>query len=76
MADYAVLARDSGVKIIGGCCGTSPEHVRAMAQALQTTPPSPATRNDVAAKLGEAWRNVPEKPSSEQAGRRRRRRRG
>lgn len=77
MADYAMLARDSGVKIIGGCCGTSPEHVKAMADALNRTPPSgPATRADVAAKLGEAWRNVPEQPSSEQAGRRRRRRRG
>ena len=76
MADYAVLARDSGVKIIGGCCGTSPEHIRAMAQALQITPPGPATRSDVAAKLGEAWRYVPEKPSSGKAGRRRRRRRG
>ena len=77
MADYAVLARDSGVKIIGGCCGTSPEHVKAMAHALQTTPPSgSATRQDVAAKLGEAWSNVPEKPTSEQGERRRRRRRG
>jgi len=77
MADYAMLARDSGVKIIGGCCGTSPEHVKAMADALNRTPPSGlATRADVAAKLGEAWRNVPEQPSSEQAGRRRRRRRG
>ena len=77
MADYAVLARDSGVKIIGGCCGTSPEHVKAMAHALQTTPPSgSATRQDVAAKLGEAWSNVPEKPTSEQGKRRRRRLRG
>ena len=77
MADYAVLARDSGVKIIGGCCGTSPEHVKAMAHALRTTPPAgSATRQDVAAKLGEAWSNVPEKPTSEQGERRRRRRRG
>lgn len=76
MADYAVLARDCGVKIIGGCCGTSPEHIRAMAQALQTTPPNqPADRSAVTAKLGEAWSNVPEKPASDQSGRRRRRRR-
>jgi 5-methyltetrahydrofolate--homocysteine methyltransferase len=31
MADYAVLARDLGVKIIGGCCGTTPIHIKAMA---------------------------------------------
>ena len=38
MADYAVLARDMGVRIIGGCCGTMPEHLRAMRAALETRP--------------------------------------
>jgi 5-methyltetrahydrofolate--homocysteine methyltransferase len=38
MGDYAVLARDSGAKIIGGCCGTTPEHLRAMREALDTRP--------------------------------------
>lgn len=38
MADYAVLARDSGAKIIGGCCGTMPHHLRAMREALETRP--------------------------------------
>jgi 5-methyltetrahydrofolate--homocysteine methyltransferase len=38
MADYAVLARDCGAKIIGGCCGTTPEHLTAMRAALETRP--------------------------------------
>ena len=38
MADYAVLARDCGATIIGGCCGTTPEHLRAMRAALETRP--------------------------------------
>jgi len=38
MADYAVLARDSGATIIGGCCGTTTEHLRAMREALETRP--------------------------------------
>lgn len=38
MADYACLARDLGVRIIGGCCGTMPEHLRAMQQALESRP--------------------------------------
>ena len=38
MADYAVLARDSGATIIGGCCGTTPDHLRSMKEALQTRP--------------------------------------
>ena len=38
MGDYAVLARDCGASIIGGCCGTTPEHLRAMREALETRP--------------------------------------
>ncbi|WP_438956154.1 betaine--homocysteine S-methyltransferase [Cognatiyoonia sp.] len=38
MGDYAVLARDSGATIIGGCCGTTPEHLRKMREALETRP--------------------------------------
>ena len=38
MADYAVLARDCGATIIGGCCGTTPDHLRAMREALETRP--------------------------------------
>ena len=38
MAEYAVLARDAGVRIIGGCCGTMPDHLRAMRAALETRP--------------------------------------
>jgi 5-methyltetrahydrofolate--homocysteine methyltransferase len=38
MADYAVLARDCGARIIGGCCGTTPEHLVSMRAALETRP--------------------------------------
>ena len=41
MAEYAVLARDAGATIIGGCCGTMPEHLRAMHKALETRPRGP-----------------------------------
>jgi 5-methyltetrahydrofolate--homocysteine methyltransferase len=36
MADYVRLAVDSGAKIIGGCCGTSFEHLAAMRHALDS----------------------------------------
>jgi 5-methyltetrahydrofolate--homocysteine methyltransferase len=36
MADYVRLALDAGAKIIGGCCGTSPEHLAAMRRSLET----------------------------------------
>ncbi len=35
MADYARIAIDAGARIIGGCCGTSPEHLASMRQALE-----------------------------------------
>ena len=35
MADYARLALDAGARIIGGCCGTSYDHLAAMRQALE-----------------------------------------
>jgi methionine synthase I (cobalamin-dependent) len=34
MADYARLACDSGARIIGGCCGTTSDHLLAMRRAL------------------------------------------
>jgi 5-methyltetrahydrofolate--homocysteine methyltransferase len=34
MGEYALKFKDSGVKIFGGCCGSTPEHIRAIAQAL------------------------------------------
>ncbi|MER8952285.1 betaine--homocysteine S-methyltransferase [Mesorhizobium sp. M0833] len=34
MADYVRLAVDAGAKIVGGCCGTSFQHLAAMRKAL------------------------------------------
>ena len=53
MASYAVMARDAGARIIGGCCGTTPEHVAAMRLALDNTSISnPPTLEDVSRVLG------------------------
>lgn len=35
MGEYALKFRDLGVKIFGGCCGSTPEHIRAAADALK-----------------------------------------
>lgn len=40
MAAYAQRARDLGARLIGGCCGSTPAHIRAMAQALNLTVPA------------------------------------
>lgn len=34
MADYAVKVYNAGARIIGACCGSTPEHIKAIAQAL------------------------------------------
>lgn len=34
LAEHALAYREAGAAIIGGCCGTTPEHIAAMAEAL------------------------------------------
>lgn len=76
MADYAVLARDCGVRLIGGCCGTMPEHLRAMRTALETVPPGPRPGlEDIAGRLG-AFSSASDGSDGEGPVRRERRRRG
>ena len=41
MAEYACLARDLGVRIIGGCCGTTAAHMAIMREALENREPGP-----------------------------------
>lgn len=36
--DYALSFREAGACIVGGCCGTTPQHVAAMRKALDTAP--------------------------------------
>jgi methionine synthase I (cobalamin-dependent) len=53
MAEYACLSLDAGARIIGGCCGTTPDHLRVMRLALEShvrgTRPDLAT---IEARLG------------------------
>ncbi len=36
--DYALSFREAGACIVGGCCGTTPQHIAAMRKALDTAP--------------------------------------
>jgi 5-methyltetrahydrofolate--homocysteine methyltransferase len=51
MARYATLVHDAGATIIGGCCGTTPDHVRRMREALEQHPRGPAPAVDVVVDL-------------------------
>jgi methionine synthase I (cobalamin-dependent) len=72
MADYACLARDAGARVIGGCCGTTAAHIRAMVAALAERAPGPEPdRATIEAKLGP----LPAPPASGAEPTRQRRRR-
>ncbi len=74
MGEFARLARDAGARIIGGCCGTTPAHVKAMRQALESAPAGPRPdRGTIERCTGEYVQRLPSAPV---VGRRRSRRRG
>ena len=54
MAVYARMVLDAGARIIGGCCGTSPKHLRAMRDALEAHTPAPSPQlEDIVSALGD-----------------------
>jgi methionine synthase / methylenetetrahydrofolate reductase(NADPH) len=44
MASYARRFINTGVRLVGGCCGTTPEHVRHIKMAVRALAPSEARR--------------------------------
>ena len=57
MADYARMALDAGARIIGGCCGTTPEHLKSMRAALEShVKGKPPEVEEIMAKLGDVSR--------------------
>ncbi len=56
-AEYARRLVRAGARIVGGCCGTTPEHIRAMRSALRAETPISVARPRV--ELPEAKAEVP-----------------
>ncbi|MDT8321286.1 MAG: betaine--homocysteine S-methyltransferase [Xanthomonadales bacterium] len=76
MAEYAHLAIDAGATIIGGCCGTTCDHLRAMRMALDEHRRGPRpTLDDIVRRVGplrnKAAGSDGETPRRERRGRRR-----
>jgi len=40
MAEYAARMVNAGARLVGGCCGTTPQHIRAMREALDRLEPA------------------------------------
>ncbi|MEN9505284.1 MAG: betaine--homocysteine S-methyltransferase [Actinomycetota bacterium] len=76
MGSYARLAADTGVRIIGGCCGTTPEHLASMRRALDERVPGPRPSvDDIVAAIGPLTNGLPsEAAAGERGGRRKSRR--
>lgn len=73
MADYARLAVDAGIRIIGGCCGTTNTHLAAMRAAVDGhTPGDRPDRALIEAKLGALASPPNESGPRERTSRRRR----
>jgi methionine synthase I (cobalamin-dependent) len=53
MADYARIVRDAGARIVGGCCGTSPEHLKSIRSALHAHQPgAKPSAAEIVSRLG------------------------
>jgi len=50
-AEVGEWARAGFLNIIGGCCGSTPEHIAAIAQAVQGVPPRPRPQVEAACRL-------------------------
>ncbi len=53
MADYARIVRDAGARIVGGCCGTSPDHLKSIRNALHAHQPgAKPSAAEIVSRLG------------------------
>ena len=68
MAECARRMRAFGATIIGGCCGSTPVHIHAMKQALQTLPPLDASTLELTVAM--AMRAAPNEGRRERRARR------
>ncbi len=58
MGNYTKLSISFNVKIIGGCCGTTPNHIKKMKEQLDLLPKNPRfKRDDITELLGKPWNN-------------------
>ena len=54
----AMFVKDLGVAVVGGCCGTGPEHVKAMAEAVRGLKPQARPR-DYLPQVASLFHSVP-----------------
>jgi methionine synthase I (cobalamin-dependent) len=76
MGEYAGLAIDAGARIIGGCCGTKPEHLKAMRVAIDAHQAGPRPSLEKITEVCGPLASPPSKNAGNPPARKGRRRRG
>ncbi|HHY72521.1 MAG TPA: bifunctional homocysteine S-methyltransferase/methylenetetrahydrofolate reductase [Bacillus bacterium] len=59
--ECAIHLRNEGVRLIGGCCGTTPKHIKAVSEKLKGL--TPVTHKDVKIKNEKSMITIASKPS-------------
>jgi len=67
MANYARRFIDSGTRLIGGCCGTTPAHIQAIKAAVRSLRP-PVARTSVEVRPGPARKQMEPVPVAARSG--------
>jgi len=53
------FVREYGLNVVGGCCGTGPEHIRQLAQAFSQQAQSPRSGTSLAGQVASLYSSVP-----------------
>ncbi|HUV16781.1 MAG TPA: bifunctional homocysteine S-methyltransferase/methylenetetrahydrofolate reductase, partial [Pelolinea sp.] len=61
--DYAIAFWKSGADIIGGCCGTTPDHIRSMRKALDIAPVIKINGHDEMVEIAEVEETESQEPT-------------
>ncbi len=58
MEKYAITASRAGAKVIGGCCGTTPNHIKRMHAVLEKIKIDPYSEEEHIRWLGKPWQGL------------------
>lgn len=67
MAEYAKMFIKAGVSIIGGCCGTTPDHIRAISRAIRALQPVHVRVHDEGGEAPHEEHGLEERPFAERS---------
>jgi len=67
MAEYARRMVEAGARFVGGCCGTTPAHIKAIRSFVRSAQPAVASRRTPEARAVDVAQGVAEVPLSERS---------